>query len=199
MDLAHPVAGDVVNGWRILHPWHQDSWSLFFAVERQEERRLLRMPRLRPDSPEGREQEQFLEREASALRFFQHPSQPRVHEDGRWPEPDTGRRYLVLDVSEAELLSHWALAGATLPQLVEVLRHLSGLVLDMHAQGLVHGDVRADNILVRKEDTRPLLINFLHATWPGQPSPQGGTPPTEAEDLSSLQWLFGPPERSRRR
>jgi len=191
-DLRHPVAGDVVNGWRLVHPWHEDSWSLFFVVERQDERRLLRMTRLPPDSPEGVEQEQRLEREAGALRFFQHPSRLRVHEEGRWPQPDTGRRYLVLDFLEADRLSHWARSGVTLPRLVEVMHHLSGLVMDMHAQGLIHGDLHADNILVRKEDRQPILFNFIHATWPGHPSTQGGREPSEDDDLLSLQWLMMP-------
>jgi serine/threonine-protein kinase len=192
-DLENPGAGDVVNGWRLLHPWHEDSWSTFFVAERQDARRLLRMTRLPSDSPEGQEQAQRMEREAGALRFFQHPSRLQVHEDGRWPEAGTGRRYLVLDFIEAETLSSWARSGATLAQVVRVRYHLSGLVLSMHAQGLVHGDLHADNILVRKEDRQPVLFNFIHATWPSHPAPQGGRVPSKVGDLNGLQYLFGPP------
>jgi len=191
-DLKNLRAGDVVNGWRILNPWHQDAWSVFFVVERQDERRLLRVTRLRPDSPEGREQEQLLEREAGALRFLQHPSVLRVHEDGRWPEADTGHRYLVLDFIEGDILSRWARSGATFTQLLQLVSRLSEILRDMHAQGLVHGDLHSDNILVRKADEEPILFNFTSAAWTGHPLQGGEFEPSEDEDRDSLNWLFSP-------
>jgi eukaryotic-like serine/threonine-protein kinase len=197
-DLENLRAGDSVNGWRILNPWHQDSWSVFFVVEHQEERRLLRLTRLRPDSPEGREQERLLEREASALRFIQHPSILRVHEDGRWPEADTGHRYLVLDFIEGDILSRWARSGATFTQLLRLVHRLSDILRDMHARGLVHGDLHSENILVRKADEEPILFNFTYAAWPGHPLQEGRFEPSEKEDRDSLDWLFSPHRQLRR-
>jgi serine/threonine protein kinase len=189
-DFKSPAPGDVVNGWRVLGPWHQGTWSTFFIVERQEERRLLRLAQLCPDSPQGREHEQLLEREAGALRFFQHPSILRLREDGRWPE--AGHRYLLFDFIEGELLTHWARSGATFLQLLEVVRRVSGILGDMHAQGLAHGDIHPDNILVRKEDAQPILFNFTRASWPGHPFTGEDFESSEYGDRSNLEWLFGP-------
>jgi serine/threonine-protein kinase len=197
-ESKNPRAGDVVNGWRILGPWHQDAWSLFFVVERQDARRLLRLAQLRPDSPQGLEQERLLEREAGALRFFQHPSILRLHEEGRWPEADTGQRYLVLDFIEGDVLSRWARSGATFTQLLRLMPRLSDILRDMHAQGLVHGDLHSDNILVRKVDEQPILFDFTSATWPGRPIQGDDFEPSENDDRDSLNWLFTPHRELRR-
>jgi serine/threonine-protein kinase len=164
--------GDEVMGWRILHLWRKDAFSVTYAVARGGERRLLRLALQRPDSPEGRHLERFLEREVGALRRVQHASILRLHEEGRWPDPLHGFRYLLMDHVEGPTLLDWRRRrDATMARFAEVALQLAQTIVAMRDKGLNHGGIRSENILIRESDGRPILIDFSLATWPGSSFP----------------------------
>lgn len=162
---------DVVAGWRIHHLWRRDAFSVSWAVERDGERRLLRMALRPPGSPEGPEMEGFLEREVGALRRVRHSCIPRLHEDGRWPDPVHGFRYLLMEYVEGADLLAARRRGLTALQVTHMMIHLAQAVDAMRREGVNHGAIGPKNILLRAADGQPMLVDFSLADWPGNPFP----------------------------
>jgi serine/threonine-protein kinase len=161
---------DEVAGWRILHRWRQDAFSVTWAVERAGERRLLRLALRPPDSPQGPAMERHLEREAGALRRVQHPHIIRLHEEGRWPEPGHGFRYLLLEYVEDVKLESAREQGMTARDVANIFSRLANAMAAMHRVGVHHGAVGPRSILLRGRD-EPVLIDFTASDWPGNPHP----------------------------
>ncbi|WP_158079768.1 serine/threonine-protein kinase [Archangium sp. Cb G35] len=162
---------DEVAGWRVHHLWRRDTFSVTWAVERDGERRLLRMALRPPGSREGPEMERFLEREVGALRRVRHVSIPRLHEDGRWPDPVQGFRYLLMDDVEGSELMDMRRRGFTALQVAQMMMHLTRAVDAMRREGVNHGSLGPNNILIRDADSPPMLVDFSLADWPGNPFP----------------------------
>lgn len=161
---------DEVAGWRVLHPWRQDAFSVTWVVERAGEHRLLRMALGPPGSPAGTEMEKYLEREVGALRRVRHPCIIRLHDEGRWPDRVHGYRYLLLEyVEDANLLAARK-RGMTAADVVSVMGQLALAIEAMRQTGVSHGAIGPKNIVLR-ENGEPLLVDFSLADWPGNPFP----------------------------
>ena len=77
-----------------------------------------------------------------------------------------GTAYLVMEhvegLSLAELLHRREKAGSPLDetQMVSVMVPLIEALSRVHAAGVLHRDIKPSNILIRREDSRPVLIDF---------------------------------------
>jgi len=97
--------------------------------------------------------------EARALALFRHPNIVSVL---RYLEAN-GTAYLIMDYERGEDLKHWMRkhgSNFNAQQLVNdiALPVLDGLS-DVHATGMVHRDIKPDNIFIR-ENGSPVLIDF---------------------------------------
>jgi len=123
-----------------------------------------------------------LEGEASLLAALDDPHLVRLHGLAQTEEA-LPRPVLVLDHAPgASLAALVAERGALDPgEVVTVLVPLAGVLADLHATGVVHGDVTPGNVLFA-DDGRPLLADLGTAglVAAGRPSPAGGTPLDEA-------------------
>jgi serine/threonine-protein kinase len=185
--------GAEVAGWRVLRPWRQDGFSITWVVERGGERRLLRMALRRPGSPGGLERERFLEREAGVLRRVRHPGILRLFEEGRWPEPVHGFRYLLLEYVEGVDLLGIQRRDTTARDVLVIFSRIAEALEALHREQITHGSIRVENILLRKPDNAPVLVDFTRADWPGNPfPPPWEDPPRGPEGLGELVGLFQP-------
>jgi diguanylate cyclase (GGDEF)-like protein len=110
------------------------------------------------DEPAGDGGEQLagFRREAALMASIDHPALPRVHEVGE----AAGRPYLVMDIISGQPLAD-LLAGGPLAQhrAVAIAEDLAGALADVHRIGLVHRDIKPQNIIVTETgDAR--LIDF---------------------------------------
>ncbi|HYO64894.1 MAG TPA: hypothetical protein VEU33_02325, partial [Archangium sp.] len=112
-----------------------------------------------------------LEREVGALRRVRHNCIPRLHEDGRWPDPVHGFRYLVMDYIEGSELMDVRRRGFTALQVTRMMSHLAQVVDAMRREGVNHGAIGPKNILMRDANSPPMLVDFSLADWPGNPFP----------------------------
>jgi serine/threonine-protein kinase len=176
---------DEVVGWRVLRQWRRDAVSVIWSVERGGEHRLLRMALNPRGSPEGPSQERFLEREAGALRRVRHPGILRLHEDGRWPDPVQGFRYLLMDPIEGVDLTVAKRRGMTALQVATVMSRLTQILKALHHEGVFHGLIRPENIILQPNG-QVLLVNFILANWPGNPFPPAGNPPPGMEGFEAF-------------
>ncbi|HEX8704580.1 MAG TPA: serine/threonine-protein kinase [Myxococcaceae bacterium] len=113
------------------------------------------------------------EREVQLLRQAAHENVLRVVSTGRWQHPDKGLHYVVLQWVEGGTLWQWA--AVTRPhtrQVVRLCQKLARALQRAHEAGVVHRDVKPDNVLVRAADGEPFLSDF------GVGSARGATPLT---------------------
>jgi signal transduction histidine kinase/predicted Ser/Thr protein kinase len=98
----------------------------------------------------------WFRREAAALARVRHPGVPAVLEVG---EID-GNPYLVMELVEGESLAARLRRGALQPsEVVTLARELASIVDAVHAQGLVHRDIKPGNILLDPSG-RARLVDF---------------------------------------
>jgi predicted ATPase/signal transduction histidine kinase len=75
-----------------------------------------------------------------------------------------GRAYLTLEDPGAELLTHHLGRPWPLAELFPIARALVAALSELHARGIVHGDVRPRNVFVDRLGGRAWLSGFGHST-----------------------------------
>ncbi|QRN97540.1 serine/threonine protein kinase [Archangium violaceum] len=175
----HLQVGDTVGSWRILSVLGQGGSARVFKVERDGRIRSMKMM-LRPvsDSEEGiSDDEQAQEantwrrlaREAAALfTYSSHPNLLRVYAVDFWPNPSKGYPFLITDYVDGDTWHEWR--WRKLPhaaELVDTFAQLVSTVGELHQRGVYHRDLKAENVLIRRKDGRPFLIDFGTVRLPG--------------------------------
>lgn len=96
------------------------------------------------------------EHEAQTIANLRHPNILTVYDYG---QTDDGRLYLVVDYVEGGTLQD-RLEGPLPPEkVVEIVAQVADALDYAHRQGLIHRDVKPNNILIDREG-RPLLADF---------------------------------------
>ncbi len=132
-------------------------------------------------------------REVELLFRLRHPSVPRLWDSGEWLHPSgTVYPYIAMEWVEGVPLYDWARLSPPSPQQVlRLLAQLARALAALHAHGGVHRDVKGDNILARRSDSRAILTDFGSGNYPGTatltpPAMYPGTPAYRAPE----SWLF---------
>ncbi|MEV7626334.1 diguanylate cyclase [Actinoplanes sp. NPDC089786] len=93
-------------------------------------------------------------REAALLASVNHANLTTIHEVGA----ADGRPYLVMDLVEGASLASVLTRGALSPeQVISLARDISGPLAALHRRGLVHRDVKPDNLMVLPSGTARLI------------------------------------------
>ena len=160
---ACPAVGSIVGSWLLLGRIDSGSYGVVFRARRADEPEAppvaLKVAK-NPGDPR-------FEREAEVLRRTRHPGIPRYEDFGQWHAPDGFLHpYIVMELVEGFILYDWFREQRRSSQ--EVLRVLEqvarGLVV-VHAQGIVHRDLKGDNIRVTPEG-RAVLLDFGSGCYP---------------------------------
>jgi hypothetical protein len=125
-----------------------------------------------------------LQREFARLRTLEHPHIARMLELGC-----NGQQYYVtgerLDGEPLrDVLTHLAPEHLEVGEADDILRAIGSALVYAHEHGVVHGDIRAENVLVTM-DRRFLLTNFLAR----RVAKNASRPPTATDDLAGLARL----------
>lgn len=100
-------------------------------------------------------------REALAIARMRHPNIVELCDHGRLAD---GRPYLVTEyLSGVDLSTHIAMRGALAPEdSLPILEQLGQALAAAHAQGIVHRDVKASNVILSNRDggLRVVLLDF---------------------------------------
>jgi predicted Ser/Thr protein kinase len=120
--------------------------------------RLVALKVLLPDTSEDAARRARFRREARTAARLAHPNIVPLHGFG---EVD-GMLYLVMGYVQGEPLSAWMRSGT--PVAVEKARRIGAEIADAldhaHSRGIVHRDVKPENILIDDESGRALLADF---------------------------------------
>jgi CheY-like chemotaxis protein/predicted Ser/Thr protein kinase len=114
---------------------------------------------------EGRAGAALLERfsrEARALAACRSPHIVQIYSFGR----DAGASFIAMEFVSgddlAQILAGYREHGEPLPlrRSLAIIRQIAGALDRIHAAGIVHRDVKPENILIEHETGRPILIDF---------------------------------------
>ncbi|WAS91235.1 serine/threonine-protein kinase [Nannocystis punicea] len=129
-------------------------------------------------------------REAQALARLDHPNVVAIHDVGTFED----RVYLAMEFVDGQTLGAWTTAAPRSWRdiLAVVLAAGEGLAA-AHAKGLVHRDIKPDNIMVGA-DGRVRLMDFgLARADPSAPPPSEATGGVSAVTLTSTGSIMGTP------
>ncbi len=143
----------------ILEELGRGAWTVVYRARRDSADYALRVL----DAPVVNDEQALLafRREAAMLASVTHPGVARVHEVGS----THGRPYLVIDLVEGQTLES-LLADGRLDEsrAVEIVMQVAAALAAAHRVGLVHRDVKPDNIVITP-DGRAKVIDFGLARW----------------------------------
>ncbi|MBZ4334444.1 serine/threonine-protein kinase [Corallococcus sp. AS-1-12] len=163
--------GHHVGPWRIVGTLGAGGFGRVFKVERSGNVYALKLA-LRPANQHASDEEDVngrLAREVAALlACAPHPNLPRVHAVDRWPEPPDGYLFHVTDFVDGETFHEWRWrVKPSAAHLLTVYTEVVRVVADLHRRGVHHRDLKSDNLLIRRLDERPILIDLGTARIPG--------------------------------
>jgi serine/threonine protein kinase len=197
--------GTEVNGFRLVRHVATGGWGCVWKVEsvqRPGHFYALKFCLFPPTAP--LQADVRAEREAHLLKQAAHPNVVRVVGHGRWKDPESGLRYVVLDWVEGGTLLDWARrANPAVRELVRLSQKLARALQAAHDAGVLHRDMKPDNVLVREADGEPFLADFGAASADfASPLTQSGLPPCtfaflSPRALASSQRAGGVPYRFR--
>lgn len=131
------------------------------------------------DLADGQDHVRRFRQEAIAAGRFSHAHSVRILDYDRTP---SGHPFLVMELVRGPTLVQYAYDNAPLPleQVVGLAEQLLGALDAAHAVGVVHGDVKSDNIIVQRGELEPdiKLIDYGLAIVDGvrsEPSPGAGS------------------------
>jgi serine/threonine-protein kinase len=159
--------GTEVAGWRILEPLGEGGFGAAYRVEsvaQPGEFCVLKLARERGDERVARELSLLMTRAV-------HPHVVRLRACGRWPHPATGCLYFVTEWVSGVPLHTWA-ETRTVPvrSVVEKLATMAATLEHLHAEGVLHRDLKPEHILIREPDGKPMLLGFGVERHPGTDS-----------------------------
>ena len=197
-DLLQP--GDTVRHYRVVRRLGSGGFSTVFLVEHEGRQYTMKVAARPPSRDDESRTDERAFREAVTLGHFRHPNLPEVRELGRWPDLESGFFFVVTPYIPGCTFNVWRWKNqAPLYRLVGKLAEVARVLADSHERGVVHRDLKADNILVRDGDERPFLTDFGSAYLPGtytltQVLPPGtfhNMPPECAAFLIRGEWESG--------
>ena len=94
-------------------------------------------------------------REAQALAKFTHPNIVTVHDVGE----HEGRVWIAMEFVQGRTLGAWAASGRGWSEVLRVMLDAGAGVAAAHASGVVHRDLKPDNIMVG-DDGRVRVMDF---------------------------------------
>ena len=162
---------------------------VYAAYDEELERRLavkLLLPGLQ--SERHSHGEVRLLREAQSLAKVSHPNVVQVYEVGTTPEGV----YIAMELVRGKSLGEWLAAGPRRwREVVEVFRQAGAGLVAAHAAGVVHRDVKPDNLLVG-DDGRVRVLDFSLAR-PPEPTPDDGLEELKDTLRTRMGALIGTP------
>jgi len=174
--------GSGVGAYRIVREIGRGGMGVVYLAERSDVGlraavKVLSGPVARDeaDDPDVR---RFLD-ERRHLAALAHPNVARLYDAGR---TDDGRPYFAMEHVDGEPLTAYAdRRGLGLRDRLALFEQVCGAVQHVHGRGLVHGDVKPENVLVADDDEgRPVskLLDFgVAARWRAGGDGAGTTSP----------------------
>lgn len=153
----------MVGPYRVVAPLGVGGNGYVYKVERAGSFFALKLLGLQALDARG-------QREIDILRHVRHPHVVRFVGCDRWPVPVHGYLYIVMELVKGRTLGQWVLEeNPSAREVVRVFLILLRTLEELHAQGVLHRDLKGDNILLRQADGEPVLVDFGTGWLEGEP------------------------------
>lgn len=161
-----PTGTILQNRYRILSILGQGGFGRTYLAEDQgrfnEPCALKELTPAQGDEYALDKSKQLFQREAQILYQIQHPQIPQF----RATFEQDQRFFLVQDYVEGQtyraLLDQRRAQGVAFSEIevLQLLRQLLPVLAHIHSKGIVHRDIAPDNVILRRQDNKPVLIDF---------------------------------------
>jgi eukaryotic-like serine/threonine-protein kinase len=136
-----------VSHYRILEKLGAGGMGVVYLAEDMKLGRKVAIKILSHEYTTNRDRLHRFEQEASAASNLNHPNILTIHEVG----DDDGRHYIATEYIDGVTLRR-KIAGTALemPAVLDIAVQVAGALEEAHAAGIVHRDIKPDNIMVRR-------------------------------------------------
>src|SRR5690606_10936591 len=195
MSSVHTEAVDAslpeIRGYRLLRALNHGGMSTVFLAEQLAPRRQVAIKVVAPHALSDEVSRRRFENEVRTMARLEHPHVVRINELGRTSQ---GLPYYAMPYLPRGHLGQRSFrlpdGTANEKQVIEVLRALLSALAYAHLRGVVHRDVKAENVLF-DEAERPLLADF------GVALRRGYGPRVTAAGLAVGSTAYMAPEQAR--
>ncbi len=143
-------SGATFDRYRIEQLLGQGGWG---EVYRAFDSRLRRRVALKILRPERMAEAPRLMREARAVAALHHPNVVSIFDLGE----AEGRPYIAMELVEGRLLSEYLAPDVPLPEKITWLKAVARALEAAHAMGIIHRDVKPQNVIVGKDGSVKVL------------------------------------------
>src|SRR5690349_7194392 len=136
-----------ISHYRILEKLGAGGMGVVYLAEDMKLGRKVAIKVLSNEFTTNRDRLHRFEQEASAASNLNHPNILTIHEVGI----DNGRHYIATEFIDGVTLRHKALASdLEIPQILDIAVQVASALEEAHVAGIVHRDIKPDNIMVRR-------------------------------------------------
>ncbi|WP_375756961.1 serine/threonine protein kinase [Corallococcus exercitus] len=187
--LLHAPPGTLIDGWQVSKPLGDGGFAFVFLGEKNGRHRAIKVAQHRESSGDPKQTHARTLRELTALLMLDHPHIVRPQGYGL---AESGNLYLALDYVDGWTLAEWAeRKHPTVREILGVFEKIAGALAYMHRRGILHRDLKLSNVLIRKSDGEPVIIDFSCATYTfAEDLTDGGLPPGTDRYRAPEQFKF---------
>ncbi|HWS88317.1 MAG TPA: protein kinase [Pyrinomonadaceae bacterium] len=149
--------GHVISHYRVLSPLGAGGMGEVYLAEDTRLGRKVALKLLLKEFTGDPERVRRFELEARAASALNHPSILTIYEIGR----AGGAYFIATEYIEGETLrDHMAQGRMALPDALDVAAQVAGALDVAHSEGVVHRDVKPENIMLRRRDRIVKVLDF---------------------------------------
>jgi serine/threonine protein kinase len=185
--------GAVIDGFKVLGELGDGGFGFVYLAEKDGKRYALKVARHREASGDDKRTHARTMRELAILALLAgQPHIVRLRGQGYLPEEAGGHLYLVLEFVDGWTLAEWVeRKHPTVQEVLRVFEKLASALAYMHSRGVLHRDLKLVNVLIRKGDGEPVIIDLGAATHPlAEDLTEEGLPPGTDRFRAPEQFQF---------
>jgi serine/threonine protein kinase len=168
--LPIPQGDAIADRYKILRQLGQGGFGrTYLAEDSHASNQLCVLKEFAPQVEKAedlRKAKELFEREANVLKKLQHPQIPKFHSSLQTKSLNKDFFFLVQDYVEGD--TYWDLLEKRYNQgqnfseaeVVQLLQDMLPILGYIHSVDVVHRDISPDNIILRRADNKPVLIDF---------------------------------------
>lgn len=180
-----PLVGQTVDRYEIVRCIGRGAMGAVYEVRHSTLGKRRAMKLIHPELAQVPEFLSRFAQEARACSVLDHPNCIRVSDFGR---TGIGQFFLVMEFVEGQSLTARLAEGVVeLDEALEITRQILSGLAHAHAAGIVHRDIKPDNIMLTRGEDGRLLVKILDFGIAKMPVQAGG-------QLTQAGVIFGTPE-----
>jgi serine/threonine protein kinase len=156
-------SGTVIDGWQVVRELGNGGFAVVYLVEKNGRPHALKLARHRDASGDEKQTHARVVRELNILLMLSHTN---IIKPRGYGYAETGNVYLVLDYVGGWTLGEWVeRKHPTAHEVLSAFVKIADALAYMHGRGVLHRDLKLSNVLIRKSDGEPVIIDYSCATY----------------------------------